>query len=264
MTKSLLVSLKRKKESNYHHVQTMRTTEAKSNFSLDFNALPIKLPEWYVPQEVKIEVTGDSIIKAPPNSLTPEEIRHRRLSKTYCYSLGLEPIAYILPSNLGWISINSYNCLVLNTRYLTTIDIDGTLSNGQPNTITVDRMLEVLRDGISDWALYKTFAGYRALIGTYLYPAHKKYQQLTEQLNGDYKYLAISRRQNLFRLRLTPKQWRLDEFYEPVCSLIAEGSSIAESSSTKGISTWTCSPYRSTLLREVHDYYTTIARPDLA
>ena len=134
---------------------------------------------------------------------------------------------------LAIITRNSYGCLVLNTRDLMFVDVD---SPEEPATVggffsslfgsksTPTKGEETLL-AIGLWVgenpeyrvrIYRTAAGFRVLIVNVAVEATSpQAQDVLQGLNSDPLYQQLSRVQECFRARLTPKPWRMHRGTNP-------------------------------------------------
>jgi len=65
-----------------------------------------------------------------------------------------------------------------------------------------------------DFRVYETSKGIRVIGKKYLDPRDKKYASLMSKLNVDWLYLLLSKKQNCYRARLTPKPYRMNASLE--------------------------------------------------
>lgn len=61
----------------------------------------------------------------------------------------------------------------------------------------------------SDFRIYETTKGIRVIGKKYLNPADRGYQSLMRKVAVDWLYMQLSKKQNCFRARLTPKPYRM-------------------------------------------------------
>ena len=134
---------------------------------------------------------------------------------------------------------NAYGALVLNSRELMFADIDrddaapagpaGGLVTGlrslfgkpapaapaaeSPVLADVRRVAEARGLGVR---LYRTAAGYRAIVTSARQPAGAASEDLLRQFGADPLYVKLCRMQESFRARLTPKPWRCGVRTPPV------------------------------------------------
>ncbi len=126
----------------------------------------------------------------------------------------------------GMLSRNAYGSLVLNTTNVFFADIDLAETALQPRGLlqrlfgqrvpvpavdnvveTVDRVVQS-RSGLG-LRLYKTAAGYRALVTSQTYePTSSDAIQLLRDLGSDPMYVKLCQVQECFRARVSPKYWR--------------------------------------------------------
>ncbi len=127
---------------------------------------------------------------------------------------------------------NSYGALVLNARDLMFVDIDredapvsaapadlilsirslfGKAAPAQPKpaSAVVDDIQRVTERNSLSVRVYKTAAGYRAILTNALFEAgSRRSEELLQQFGADPLYVRLCRMQESFRARLTPKPWR--------------------------------------------------------
>lgn len=134
---------------------------------------------------------------------------------------------------IAMITRNRYGALVLNTTQVCFVDVDFP----EPTSAGLgffdkikwffsssmykeasEALAKKTTDSIGAWAkahphqsfrLYRTAAGLRLLFTDRLYdPVSPEVNQLFEQLGSDRLYRALTKKQECFRARLTPKPWR--------------------------------------------------------
>ena len=129
--------------------------------------------------------------------------------------------------DIALITRNSYGALILNTTSVLFADIDfperksggGFLKKlfGGGKTPESDPVSETI-EKVKNWAaanprasfrMYRTYAGLRLLFTHKLYePASSETDNLLAALDSDPLYRRLTRLQESFRARLTPKHWR--------------------------------------------------------
>ena len=138
----------------------------------------------------------------------------------------------------GVVSRNCYGAVVLNTRDLMFVDIDrddqpapggGLLSSvislfrqpelipSQPASKVVAEVQRVAESNHLSARVYKTAAGYRAIITNHRYePGSSTSEALLNQFSSDPLYIRLCKMQESFRARLSPKPWRCGLSTPPV------------------------------------------------
>jgi hypothetical protein len=107
---------------------------------------------------------------------------------------------------------NRYGAVVLNTATLAIADIDSPTdaSAVTPDEIIVARASEVANRFQVGIRIYRTAAGHRAIVTNRAFdPTHPETDEFLEALASDSKYRTLTRVQECFRARLTPKPWRI-------------------------------------------------------
>lgn len=155
--------------------------------------------------------------------------------ETRGYKKELEPIVPHDPYRIGpaWLTMNSYNALILNSPNMLIADID----RGDPrlnkfasfteesNAIGSFRSLEDF-DRIHDsqmrresWRIYRTHSGWRAICTSRTFEPDWWAEEVLRFVRCDPRYMKLCTEQKCFRARLTPKPWRIS-IANHVCSLI--------------------------------------------
>ena len=119
------------------------------------------------------------------------------------------------------ITVNRYGAWVLNTTAYTILDIDHCpfewmdLFRKSPGT-QKDKMVSRFKRRISRYPelgdtfrIYETFQGIRIIGKTYYDPQERHSRAIMRRLNVDALYVLLSRKQNCYRARLTPKPFRM-------------------------------------------------------
>lgn len=148
----------------------------------------------------------------------------------YDVALQKEPVIQKI-DDYNWITVNRYNCRVLNSYNLFMADFDDELVGFKTDSSWEDRLRYM--NNLADkrdyrFEVYKTAGGYRILETSNPYllfknefigvpeslpwkPAHR----LLSALSNDQCYIDLCKKQHTFRHRLDPKPWRTSE--ESVC-----------------------------------------------
>lgn len=120
---------------------------------------------------------------------------------------------------------NGYGAEVLNTARLMFVDVDDPPGQGglmellkrmfggapPPAAPTIPETISSFATAHPDWALrvYRTRAGWRVLVTHDLFdPASRETAATLAAFGSDPKYVELTRVQECFRARLTPKPWR--------------------------------------------------------
>ena len=154
--------------------------------------------------------------------------------ETNQYKKELEPIVPPDPYRIvpAWLTVNSYNALILNTPNMLIADIDrgdprfneyATFNDQRPmlqNLGSFDRFDEEHDSQMraQSWRIYETHSGWRAICTSRTFKADWWSQSILRFLRADPRYTELCDQQKCFRARLTPKPWRYDEGC--VCTLI--------------------------------------------
>lgn len=119
-------------------------------------------------------------------------------------------------SGLGWLSINRYGAVCLNSTKVFFGDIDCIASKRNPNKAVVS--FEHAAIAISAvgkkyglcFRVYRTAAGVRVIELSQTHePKADRTLEILAALDGDRAYTALTKYLNNFRVRLTPKPWRI-------------------------------------------------------
>jgi hypothetical protein len=129
-----------------------------------------------------------------------------------------------LPTERAVVTRNSYGSLVLNTAAVMFVDVDGHERVGLARRLTdwlrrrpaeaetvPERLSAVLAEN-PGWRVrvYRTHSGWRYLMLHELFdPTAASTRELLVRLGADAKYVELTRLQQSFRARLTPKPWRV-------------------------------------------------------
>lgn len=120
------------------------------------------------------------------------------------------------------VSICRYGAKVLNTDEYTVLDLDdyakSILDIFKPlrKLTKKERIIFKFEVFVSknpvlgrDFRIYETSKGIRVIGKKYLEPANNEYHRLMTKLNVDWIYLILSRKQQCYRARISPKPYRL-------------------------------------------------------
>lgn len=144
----------------------------------------------------------------------------------------IEDILYYKDKETARITRNRYGALVLNAAQVLFVDIDlhrprveGAMNwfRFQLSSAYRERLLKesenLILNSIIEWSLkqpnrsfrfYRTKAGFRILFTDQLYhPESDEVATIFEEFNSDPLYQKLTKRQQCFRARLTPKPWRI-------------------------------------------------------
>lgn len=117
----------------------------------------------------------------------------------------------------GKLTINRYGAVCLNAVEVFFGDIDTSIDPRSPHKPVQDlaQVGPLLAQVVEDWGVcfrvYRTAAGVRLLeLSRVWNPRSEDSQALLHDLRCDQAYIALTRRQNCFRARLTPKPWRCE------------------------------------------------------
>ena len=149
--------------------------------------------------------------------------------------------------DIGLITENSYDAVILNTDSMLIIDIDlnnfDSIVKYPEQAISALHVLEE-KDNIN-FRIYKTAGGLRAIETTKEWnPTSYRTKKLMQSVYADPLYVGLCQAQDCFRARLTPKPWRHNELEDSdycgesgeewmndnesynvaVCKLITDGS----------------------------------------
>lgn len=121
-------------------------------------------------------------------------------------------------AGLGWLSLNRYNAICLNSTKVFFADIDCVPSDKNPLkpvrewSEAAELAVAVAKQEHLKFRFYRTFAGLRLIETTGFHVAK---DDLTldrmRALGCDTAYIALTKKLNNFRVRLTPKPWRIPE-----------------------------------------------------
>ena len=115
--------------------------------------------------------------------------------------------------NLGLITVNSYDAVILNTDNMMIIDIDLYTNNSPYLSKYPDLSINILhfleeREGLN-FRIYHTAGGLRAIETTKEWlPNSYTTKKLMNSVYADPLYVGLCWSQECFRARLTPKPWR--------------------------------------------------------
>jgi hypothetical protein len=177
-------------------------------------------------KEIKLVVGSNSSVNDARNKalLKAKEIETRiskRASKRDYEADVREFVSEILDAS-NIVTICRYGAKILNTDQYTVLDLDDYaksiwdvfkplkgLSKKERIIFKFEEFLSKHPEIGSDFRIYETAKGIRVIGKKYLDPNDKKYSRLMSKLNVDWLYLILSRKQQCYRARLTPKPYRL-------------------------------------------------------
>ena len=128
-------------------------------------------------------------------------------------------VSEINPANI--ITVNRYGAQVLNTTEYTILDIDKYVPSfldlfRKGKGSTKDKIVDRFKKRIArypevgdSFRIYETCQGIRIIGKTYFDPQAKNFVSIMRSLNVDCLYCTLSRKQNCYRARLTPKPYRM-------------------------------------------------------
>ena len=114
---------------------------------------------------------------------------------------------------------NGDGCLVLNTASVMFVDVDVSppglfarlFGNKKPDDLPETLVAWLANHPMSKVRVYRTHSGWRYLMMHDAFdPTSSDTRGTLEALGADRKYIELTRIQESFRARLTPKPWRLD------------------------------------------------------
>lgn len=120
------------------------------------------------------------------------------------------------------VSICRYGAKVLNTTQYTILDLDdypldfldifrslGGMSKKERIVYKFLSRIKKFPELGSDFRIYETTKGIRVIGKTYLDPTSRRAESIMRKLAVDWIYIHLSRRQQCYRARLTPKPYRM-------------------------------------------------------
>jgi hypothetical protein len=117
---------------------------------------------------------------------------------------------------LGWLSLNRYGAICLNSTKILFGDIDCIPSSKNPFKPVMEwaeaiaAAADCSRAENLQLRIYRTFAGLRLIEASDTHiPNSDRSLDLLGALGCDSAYVALTRKLNNFRVRLTPKPWRV-------------------------------------------------------
>lgn len=134
-----------------------------------------------------------------------------------------EQIRRIGYQELGWLSINRYGAICLNSTKVFFGDIDclPTFEPSRPCKPyrtwedAIDRIFKVADEDDLQFRVYRTHSGVRLLETSQVHVGESRESiDRLYRLGCDPAYRELTREQNNFRVRLTPKPWRAEEYAE--------------------------------------------------
>lgn len=138
------------------------------------------------------------------------------------YEAGIKEHVSDIIDQSNIVTVCRYGAKVLNTNEYTVLDLDDYatsiwdifkplrgLNKKERITLKFEQFVRRNPDFGSDFRIYETTKGLRIIGKKYLDPSNKKNVQMMRKLNVDRLYLVLSRKQQCYRARLTPKPYRL-------------------------------------------------------
>ncbi|OAD24078.1 transmembrane prediction [Candidatus Thiomargarita nelsonii] len=120
------------------------------------------------------------------------------------------------------ISICRYGAKILNTNQYTILDLDdypvdifdvfkslGKMSKKERIVFKFQERIKRYPLLGSDFRIYETTKGVRVIGKKYINPSEKNYTSLMRKLFVDWIYIQMSKKQNCYRARITPKPYRM-------------------------------------------------------
>ncbi len=120
------------------------------------------------------------------------------------------------------VTVCRYGAHILNTQQYTILDLDDYPVNFMDifksfkNMTKKERIVHKFLENIkrhpklgNDFRIYETTKGVRVIGKTYIDPTQKNYSSLMRKLGVDWIYIQLSKKQQCFRARLTPKPYRI-------------------------------------------------------
>lgn len=117
---------------------------------------------------------------------------------------------------LGWLSLNRYNAVCLNSTKIFFADIDCVPTEKNPIKLVYNwdksfkNIEKIALDNNLTFRVYRTHSGIRLLETSKTWEGkNKKTLNILYSLFCDTAYIALTKKLNNFRVRLTPKPWRV-------------------------------------------------------
>lgn len=122
------------------------------------------------------------------------------------------------------VTVNRYGALVWNTTQYTILDLDQFVAKKSffdffRKKEKVDKkqlilnnfksQINLLKPFCKDFRVYETCKGLRIIGKNYFDPAHKDFNSIMSAFQVDWLYAILSKKQNCYRARLTPKPYRI-------------------------------------------------------
>ncbi|SMF46665.1 hypothetical protein SAMN02745866_02986 [Alteromonadaceae bacterium Bs31] len=177
-------------------------------------------------KEIKLLVgSNSSIDDAKHEALLRAKEIEARISKRRPkgeYEAGVREFVSEILDASNIVTVCRYGASILNTDQYTVLDLDDYaksiwdvfkplkgLSKKERIIFKFEEFLSKNPEIGSDFRIYETANGIRVIGKKYLDPTDRKYSRLMSKLNVDWLYLILSRKQQCYRARLTPKPYRL-------------------------------------------------------
>lgn len=138
------------------------------------------------------------------------------------YEVGVSEYVSDVINGSNMVTVCRYGAKVLNTDQYTVLDLDDYAKSiwdvfrSLKSMTTKERIVFKFEQFVgknpeigSDFRIYETAKGIRVIGKQYLDPVDRKNIRLMRRLNVDWLYVLLSRKQQCYRARLTPKPHRL-------------------------------------------------------
>ena len=177
-------------------------------------------------EEIKI-LTGSNTSKeaaAKDASIQAQKIEQRiaeRRPKEQYDSAIKEHVSEII-DEANIITICRYGAKILNTNQYTILDMDdypvdfldlfkslNKMTKKERIVFKFEQKIQRLPLLGNDFRIYETTKGIRVIGKKYIDPTQKKHSAIMRKLNVDWLYIQLSKKQNCYRARLSPKPYRM-------------------------------------------------------
>ncbi len=148
------------------------------------------------------------------------KINSGSLDEAYEVAIREHIVTEINSSNV--VTVCRYGAQVLNTEQYTILDLDDypvdffDIFRGLSKMSKKERIVHKFKQKLKkrpqlgdDFRIYETAKGIRVIGKKYVSPQDKKYRSLMRFFYVDWIYIEMSRKQNCYRARLTPKPYRM-------------------------------------------------------
>lgn len=167
------------------------------------------------------ESEHDAYLRAAQKSKDIEKRISERTPKD-SYEVAIKEYVEKIVDESNVITICRYGAKILNTSKYTILDLDDYPVDlfdflkpirklGKKDRIIhkFEERIKKYPDIGSDFRIYETTKGIRVIGKKYIDPSRKGYVKLMRKLNVDWIYIQLSKKQNCYRARLTPKPYRM-------------------------------------------------------